>query len=77
MPTRDAPWVDDQNFALFTDLYELTMAQAYVEEGLDDQAVFSLFVRRVPDERKYLLACGLAGVMHYLQNRRFGSQEIY
>ena len=77
MPTRDAPWVDDQNFALFTDLYELTMAQAYVEEGLDDQAVFSLFVRRLPAERNYLMACGLASVLRYLENLRFGAQEIY
>lgn len=77
MPTRDAPWVDDQNFALFTDLYELTMAQAYVEEGLDDQAVFSLFVRRLPEDRNYLMACGLASVLRYLENLRFGAQEIY
>lgn len=77
MPTRDAPWVDDQNFALFTDLYELTMAQAYFEEGLDDQAVFSLFVRRLPEERNYLMACGLASVLRYLENLRFGAQEIY
>ena len=71
------PWVDDQNVALFTDLYELTMLQAYVEEGLEDQAVFSLYVRRLPEERNYLLACGLAGVLRYLENLRFGPQEIY
>ena len=29
-------WVDSQNVALFTDLYELTMLQAYVEEGLTE-----------------------------------------
>ncbi len=77
MAGADVPWVDDQNVALFTDLYELTMLQAYVEEGLDDQAVFSLYVRRLPEERNYLLACGLAGVLRYLENLRFGTQEIY
>ena len=35
--------------ALFTDLYELTMAQAYLAEGLTDRAVFSLFVLIVLD----------------------------
>ena len=26
------------NFAIFTDLYELTMLQAYVEAGMEEQA---------------------------------------
>ena len=77
MPRADVPWVDDQNVALFTDLYELTMLQAYVEEGMTDQAVFSLFVRKLPSDRNYLLACGLAGVLRYLENLRFGTREIY
>ena len=33
---------------LFTDLYELTMAQAYLAEGLTGTAVFTLFARRLP-----------------------------
>ena len=34
--------------ALFTDLYELTMLQAYMEQDMTDSAVFSLFYRRLP-----------------------------
>lgn len=45
--------------ALFTDLYELTTLQAFYEEGMADTAVFSLFVRRLPANRNFLLACGL------------------
>ncbi len=30
--------------ALFSDLYERTMAQAYLDEGMTDDAVFCLFV---------------------------------
>jgi hypothetical protein len=48
---------------LFTDLYELSMMQAYVEEDMDDQAVFSLTVRRLPGTRNYLLACGIGTVL--------------
>ena len=33
---------------LFTDLYELTMAQAYEAEGTDQEAVFALFFRKLP-----------------------------
>ena len=52
--------------ALFADLCELTMLQTYFAQGMEDQAVFSLFVRRLPERRKYLLACGLDTVLDYL-----------
>jgi nicotinate phosphoribosyltransferase len=56
---------------LFTDLYELTMLQAYLEEGQDDEAVFSLFVRRLPERRNFLLACGLETVLRFLETAHF------
>jgi len=62
--------------ALLTDLYELTMAQAYFEEGLSDTAVFSLFVRRLPARRNYLLACGLEDVLDFLETFRFDSAAL-
>lgn len=62
--------------ALFTDLYELTMLQAYLVEGLQDEAVFSLFVRRLPKERNFLLACGLEQVLEYLEELHFTSDEL-
>ena len=64
------------NPALFTDLYELTMLQAYFEEGMNDTAVFSLFVRRLPERRNYLLACGLDDVLTYLETLRFDDDAI-
>jgi nicotinate phosphoribosyltransferase len=57
--------------ALFTDLYQLTMAAAYVRAGLEPMATFSLFVRRLPPERGFLLAAGLEDVLHYLRALRF------
>ncbi|HXV65228.1 MAG TPA: nicotinate phosphoribosyltransferase, partial [Vicinamibacteria bacterium] len=64
-------WVDDDNVALLTDLYELTMLQAYWREGMEDEAVFSLFTRDLPPERNYLVACGLDDALQYLENFRF------
>lgn len=69
MPKR-APWVDDDSSALLTDLYELTMLQAYFAEGLLEPAVFSLYVRRLPPGRNYLLACGLEDALAYLERLR-------
>jgi len=62
---------DPDNPALFTDLYELTMLQAYFHEHMTRDAVFSLFVRRLPPERNYLLACGLDTVLDYLEHLAF------
>ena len=45
--------------ALATDLYQLTMAQAYWYEEMHEPAVFDLFVRRLPPERSYLITAGL------------------
>lgn len=74
MTTR--PWVTDQNAALFTDLYELTMLQAYVLEGMRDTAVFSLFSRRLPEERNYLLAAGLDDALHYMSTVAFSEEAL-
>src|SRR5690606_24008212 len=73
--SKPAPMTADRH-ALFTDLYELTMLQAYLEEGMEKEAVFSLFVRRLPQRRNYLLACGLETVLDYLENLRFDDGDI-
>lgn len=62
--------------ALFTDLYELTMLQAYLEEGMEDTAVFSLFVRRLPPRRNYLMACGLDDALTALETLQFDAAAL-
>ncbi|MCX4186637.1 nicotinate phosphoribosyltransferase [Methylophaga sp. OBS4] len=62
--------------ALFTDLYELTMLQAYFDEEMMEDAVFSLAVRNLPARRNFLLTCGLDTVLSYLENLQFNSENI-
>ncbi len=69
-------WVGDENVALLTDLYQLTMMQAYLEEGLEGEAAFSLFVRRLPRQRNFLLACGLDDALDYLERLRFSEDAL-
>ncbi len=64
------------NLALFTDLYQLTMLQAYFEERMTERAVFSLFVRRLPRNRNFLIACGLDTVLDYIESLRFTQQDL-
>ncbi len=68
--------MNDANVPLLTDFYELTMARAYWKEGLEGEAVFSLFVRRLPRSRNYLLACGLEEALRYLETLSFGPGAI-
>ena len=68
-------WLTSSNAALFTDLYQLTMLQAYFREGMREEAVFDLFVRRL-GSRNYLLACGLDTALSYLENVRFDGDAL-
>lgn len=70
------PWVDDSRAALLTDLYQLTMLKAYWAEGMRGEAVFSLFVRRLPKSRNYLVACGLEEALRYLETMRFSDEAL-
>ena len=62
--------------ALFTDLYELTMAQSYYQEGMDALATFSLFTRKLPANRGYLVCAGLEDTLHYLEELRFSPEAV-
>ncbi|RDU99154.1 nicotinate phosphoribosyltransferase [Trinickia dinghuensis] len=62
--------------ALLTDLYELTMLQAYFDAGVNETASFELFVRALPMQRNFLMAGGLEQVLDYLEHLRFGPDEL-
>ncbi len=62
--------------ATLTDLYELTMLQGYLEQGMRARAVFEFFVRRLPRERNFLVAAGLEQVLDYLESVHFAPEEI-
>ncbi|HYL55145.1 MAG TPA: nicotinate phosphoribosyltransferase [Gemmatimonadales bacterium] len=62
--------------ALFTDLYEITMAASYFRERMTGPATFSLFVRRLPPGRSFLVAAGLEDVLAFLEDFRFSSTAL-
>ncbi len=65
------------DYALLTDLYQLTMTACYVGEGIAElPATFELFVRRLPPNFGYLVAMGVAQVVDYLQNLQFSPEQI-
>lgn len=64
------------NTSLLLDLYELTMAQSYFVYKQDTSATFDLFVRQLPQNRAYLVACGLEDILNYIKNLRFEAQDL-
>ncbi len=61
---------------IFTDLYELTMAQCYWEKKMSAQAVFSLFFRDLPVKRGYFVAAGIDDAIDALCNAAFTEDDM-
>jgi len=76
MTDTDFGYVTPENLPLFTDLYELTMLQGYVQQGHDPVATFDLFVRDLPPDRGYLLAAGLEQAIDYVAGLSFSERAI-
>lgn len=61
---------------LCTDLYEVRMAISYRLRRMVGPATFSLFVRRLPAQRGFLVAAGLGTCLDALQDFRFTVEEL-
>ncbi len=61
---------------LFTDLYELTMAQCYFTEHIRDEATFSLFVRGYPKNRSYYVCAGLEEALAEIRDYTFSDDDL-
>ena len=57
-----------ESMALLTDLYQLTMGQAYFNDHKMDCATFSLFIRSYPLNRAFFISAGLHDVLKFLEN---------
>jgi nicotinate phosphoribosyltransferase len=65
-----------ERLALLTDLYQLTMAACYFDQEMQDEATFSLFIRKYPAHRSYFVAAGLAEILPYLETLRFTDGDL-
>jgi len=64
-------------WALQTDLYQLTMVGGYVREGKKGQwANFDYFFRNVPDKGGYCVLAGLADLIDYIRKLRLGKRDL-
>lgn len=72
------PAHDHGHHPLLTDLYQLTMAYGYWKTGWRErEAVFNLTFRSAPFRGGFSIACGLAGVIEYLDRYAFDAGDIH
>ncbi|WP_319561724.1 nicotinate phosphoribosyltransferase [Marispirochaeta sp.] len=61
---------------LFTDLYELTMAQGYLLNKHNPNVVFDMFFRRQPYNSGFAIFAGIDNLLDDLEGLRFSSDDI-
>jgi nicotinate phosphoribosyltransferase len=65
------------NLSMLCDFYEFTMAGGFWKSGRHrKRAYFDLFFRVTPDRGGFAIAAGLEQVIDYLQNLRFGEEDV-
>lgn len=65
------------NLTMLCDFYELTMGNGYFKDGLGERVTyFDIFFRDLPDGGGYAVAAGLEQIVDYVQNLRFGPEDI-
>jgi nicotinate phosphoribosyltransferase len=62
--------------ALLTDLYELNMVASYLRRRMNGTATFSLFVRRLPATRGFIVAAGIESCLEFLEQLRFEEEDL-
>ena len=69
--------MNEKNYSMLCDFYSLTMANAYLRHGKENEiAYFDLFFRTVPDGGGFVIAAGLKQLVDYIKNLRFTEDEI-
>ncbi len=69
-------WLIKDSPSLFTDLYELTMAQTYFVKGMCQSAYFEVTVRRLPENWGYFVMAGLTELEDCVRKFRFTRDDI-
>lgn len=66
-----------QNKTLFTDFYQLTMMQGYVQNCRhNEEVVMDMFFRKNPCHGGYTIICGIKELSDYIKNLSFGKEDI-
>ncbi len=66
-----------RNLSMVMDLYELTMANGYFNDGdKETKVVFDVFFRRIPDDGGFAIFAGLEQIVEYIEDLHFSEEDI-
>lgn len=66
-----------ENKTMMTDYYEVTMSQAYFDQGCkEEMAYFDVFYRSNPFNGGYLMTGGLGEIIEYIKNFKITEEDI-
>ena len=69
--------LESRNLTMLMDFYELSMANGYFANGMQDTvAYFDMFFRKVPDNGGFAIMAGLRQLIDYLKNLRFTQKDL-
>jgi nicotinate phosphoribosyltransferase len=68
---------DNRNLTMVMDLYELTMANGYFNDGdMESRVAFDVFYRKNPDRGGFAIFAGLEQIVEYIENLHFSKEDI-
>jgi nicotinate phosphoribosyltransferase len=69
--------MEKMNLTMLTDFYEITMANGYLENNMEDKiAYFDMFFRKVPDDGGFAIMAGVEQLIEYLKNLQFDQNDL-
>ncbi|MCB2291290.1 nicotinate phosphoribosyltransferase [Clostridium sp. CS001] len=75
--TKDFNVRNERNLTMLVDFYELTMANGYLDNNVQDKvAYFDMFFRRIPDGGGYCIMAGVQQLIEYLSNLKFTNDDV-
>lgn len=68
---------DQRNLTMVMDLYELTMANGYFNDGdMETRVAFDVFYRKNPDRGGFTIFAGLEQIVEYVEDLHFSDGDI-
>lgn len=67
----------ERNLTMLVDFYELTMANGYLKNNMQNtEVVFDMFYRKNPENGGYVVFAGLEQFIEYIEGFHFGEEDI-
>lgn len=68
---------EKRTLGMLMDFYELTMSNAYLNEGLKNKIVyFDMFFRKIPENGGFVIMSGVEQVIEYIESLSFDDEDI-